>query len=87
MEVVSRLNSPVGHARAAGLLEVVKEVQELIWSGFQAWGVAARVCSAHGSDEILWTVLGVGVGVGDDEVFDRLRVSVEATVGTREVVC
>ena len=87
VEVVSWLSGPIGCARSAGLSEVVEKVQALIRSGFQTWGISAKVWGAHGSDEILWTVSGVGEGVRDAEVVDRWRVIVEASVGTEEVVC
>ena len=45
-----------------------------------------RVWSQHGSDEILWTVSGVGRVVKDAEVLGRLRVNVVAAVGEEEVV-
>ena len=43
--------------------------------------------SQHGSDEILWTVSGVGKVTGDGEVLDDLRVFMESVVGTAEVMC
>lgn len=62
-------------------------MQALGQSSFQAWGISAKVWSAHGSDEILWSVSAVEESVTDTEVVSQLRVSVEATVGTEEVVC
>ena len=66
---------------------MVEKVQALVRSGFQAWGVSAKVWGTHGSDKILWTVSGVGEGVADDKMVERLGVSVEVVVGTGEVVC
>ena len=40
----------------------------------------------HGSDEILWTVSGVGKTVEDSKVLDRLMVNVVVVVGAAEVV-
>ena len=86
VEVVSRLGGPVGRARTAGLPKVVEEVQALLRSGSLGWGVSAKVWSQHGSDEILWTVSGVGKSVEDAEVVNRLKVNVVAAVGAAEVV-
>ena len=86
VEVVSRLGGPVGRARTAGLSEVVEKVRALLRSGSSGWGVSAKVWSQHGSDEILWSVSGVGKAVKDSEVLDRLRVNVVVVVGAAEVV-
>ena len=86
VEVVSRISGPVGRARTAGLPGVVEKTQALLRSRSQAWGVSAKVWSQHGSDEILWTVLGVGKVVVDAEVVYHLKVCVESMVGTSEVV-
>ena len=40
----------------------------------------------HGSDEILWTITGVGKEATDARVVDCLRVCVEAAVGNGEVM-
>ena len=87
VEIVSQLSSHVGRARTAGLTGVVEKVQGLVWSCFQALGISPKMWGAHGSDEILWVVSGVGMEVADAEVVDRLRVSVEAVVGVGKVVC
>ena len=86
VEVVSRLGGPVGHARTAGLPGVVETVQSLLRSGSKAWGVSVKVWGQHESDEILWTVSGVGKEVEDAEVVSLLRVNVAAAVGEAEVV-
>ena len=85
VEIVSRLGGPVGLARTAGLPKLV-EMQALLRSRSSEWGVTARVWRQHGSDEILWTISGVGKSVKDSEVLDRLRVNVVAAVGAAEVV-
>ena len=86
MEVVSRVGGPVGRARTAGLPGVVEKTQALLRSRSKVWGVSAKVWSKHGSDKILLTVSGVSKAVGDAEVVDHLRVSVESMIGTAEVV-
>ena len=86
VEVVARLGGPVSRARTSGLPAVVEKVQALLRSGSSGWGVSAKVWSQHGSDEILWTVSGVGKAVKDSEVLDRLRVNVVVAVGPTEVV-
>ena len=53
VEVVSRLGSPVGRARTAGLHVAVEKVQSLLRSGSLGWGISARVWNKHMSDEIL----------------------------------
>ena len=86
VEVVSRLGGPGGRARTAGLPKLVEQVQSLFRSESLGWGVSAKVWSQHGSDEVLWTVSGVGGTVADSGVLDRLRVNVVAAVGAAEVV-
>ena len=87
VEVVSRLDGPIGRARTAGLLSVVEKVHALVRCGSVACSVSTKVWSQHRSDEILWAVTGMDKMVGNVEVLERLRVGVEATVGTEEVVC
>ena len=86
VEVVSRLDGPIGRARTSGLPGVVEKVQALTRSGSVGWGVSATVWSQHGSDKILWTVSGVGKVVRESEVLERLRVNVVAAVGTADMV-
>ena len=43
VEVVSRLGSPVGRARTAGLTGIKEKVQALVRSGSLGWGVSAKV--------------------------------------------
>ena len=86
VEVVSRLGDPVGRARTAGLSWVVEKVQALLRSGSLGWGVSAKMWSQHESDEILWTVTGVGKVVEDSEVLDRLKVNAVVLVGTADMV-
>ena len=45
-----------------------------------------KVWCLHGSDEGLWSVLGVSKEVGDTKVVDWLRVSIVATMGAVEMV-
>ena len=86
VEVVSRLGGPGGRARTAGLPEVVERMKGLLRSESLGWGVSAKLWSQHGSDEILWTVSGVGRTVGDSELLNRLNVNVVASVGAAEVL-
>ena len=86
VEVVSRLGGPVGRARTAGLSGVVEKVQALFRSESLGWGVSAKLWSQHGSDEILWTISGVGKAVGDSVVLDYLRMNVVVVVDAAEVV-
>ena len=86
VEVVSWLGGPVGRTRTAGLPGVVEKVQALVRSGSKAWGVSAKVWCQHGSNEILWTVSGVGREVDDGEVVERLRRNIVAVVDAGEVV-
>ena len=85
VEVVSRLGGPVGRARTAGLPGVVEKLQALLRNESLGWGVSPKVWSQHRSDEILWTVSGVGKAVGDIAVIDWLRVNVVAMVGEAEM--
>ena len=87
VEVVSRLVSPVGRVRTAGLSGVVEKVQGLVRARSRGWGIFAKVWGQHGSDEILWMVSGMGKVVEDAVVLDDLRVCVESVVGTAEVMC
>ena len=86
VEIVFRLGGPVGRSRTADLPKLVEEVQALLRSGSSGWGMSAKVWSQHRSDEVLWTISGVGKSVVDSEVLDRLRVNVVAVVGAAEVV-
>ena len=76
----------MGRARTARLSEVVEKVQALVQSGSKACGISAKVWSQHVIDEILCMVSGVGARVADGEVASRLKVCVEAAVGTGKVV-
>ena len=76
----------MGCARTAGLSRVVEKVQALVQIGPEAWGISANVWGQHASDEILWMVSGVGAGTEDAAVVNRVKVCVEATVSTAEVV-
>ena len=54
VEVVTRLNGPVGRARTAKLKGVVEKVQPLVRQrGHTAWAVSAVVWTEHAADEIL----------------------------------
>ena len=82
VEVVVRLNGPVGRERTAGLKGVVEKVQLLVReSGRMSWGVAAVVWTEHAADEVLWRFTGVGRDVSDEEVRKELADDVAAVVG------
>ena len=65
--MVTRLNGPVGRARTPELNGVVEKVQPLVKQrAHTSWAVLAVVWTEHGTDEILWTVIGVGKDTVDD---------------------
>ena len=82
VEVVIRLNGPVGRERTAGLREVVQKIQMLVKESKRAsWGVAALVWTEHAADEVLWRVTGVGRDTSDEEVRKEMLDDVVAVVG------
>ena len=84
VEVVTRLNGPVGRARTAELKGVVEIVQPLVWQrGHASWAVLAVVWTEHGADEILWRVTGAGKDTIDEVVRSALVDDVSAVVGGR----
>ena len=83
VEVVTRLNGPVGRTRTAELRGVVERVQALVkQKGHQSWVVAAVMWTAHAADEVLWRVTGVEKGTADSVVEDDLVGDVSAVIGT-----
>ena len=82
VEVVVRLNGPVGRERTVGLKGVVEPVQFLVKeSGRVSWGVGALVWTEHAADEVLWRVKGVGRDTSDEEVRKELDRDIAAVVG------
>ena len=82
VEVVVRLNGPVGRERTVGLKGVVEPVQFLVKeSGRVSWGVGALVWTEHAADEVLWRVTGVGRDTYEEEVRKELERDVTAVVG------
>ena len=82
VEVVVRLNGPIGRERTVGLKGVVEKVQFLVKeSGRVSWNVGALVWTEHAADEVLWRVTGVGRGTSDEEVRKELESDVTAVVG------
>ena len=81
VEVVVRLNGPVGRERTAGLKGVVEKLQLLVReSERMSWGVAAVVWTKHAADEVLWRVTGVGRDTSDEDVRKELADDVAAVV-------
>ena len=82
VEVVIRLNGPVGRERTAGLKDVVEKVQMLVKESDRAsWGVAALVWTEHAADKVLWRVTGVGRDTSDEDVRREILDDVAAVVG------
>ena len=82
VEVVTRLNGPVGQARTAELKGVVEKVQPLVRQrGHTSWAVSAVVWMEHVADEILWRVTGVGKDTVGVVVRSALVDDVSAVVG------
>ena len=83
VEVVTRLNGPVGRTRMAELRGVVERVQALVkQKGHQSWVVAAVMWTVHAADKVLWRVTGVEKGTTDSVFEDDLVGDVSAVIGT-----
>ena len=82
VEVVVRLNGPVGRERTAGLKSVVENVQMLVKESRRvSWNVATVVWTEHAANEVLWRVTGVGRDTSDEDVRKDLVDDVTAVVG------
>ena len=82
VEVVVRLNEPVGRERTAGLKGMVEKVQLLVRESERvSWGVAAVVWTEHAADEVLRRVTGVERDTSNEDVRKELADDVAAVVG------
>ena len=82
VEVVSRLNGPLGRVRTSELKGVVEKLQPLVRQrGHTSWAVSAVVYVEHRTNEILLRVTGVGKDAPDEAIRTALVDDISAVVG------